>query len=219
VFRVKICGVTSVDQLRLVAASGADAVGLNFYPGSPRCVEDRSAQAMLASWPAGVCRVGLFVNASTADVREAVRRYQLDMVQLHGDEPPEFLAALPDIPLVRAFRCPAGLMTVSRYLQACRTPPAAVLVDAFSPGQFGGTGQVADWQRIRQDTPLLGRVPLVLAGGLTPANVGFAIATVHPAAVDTASGVEARPGRKDPQAVREFVAAARSAFARLPTEA
>jgi phosphoribosylanthranilate isomerase len=142
----------------------------------------------------------------------------LNLVQLHGDEPPEFLAELRGIPILRALRPGADLAAIGEYLQRCYALaclPRMVLIDACASGAFGGTGQTADWQAMRDYRVHLAGQPLVLAGGLTPSNVATAIATVRPWAVDVASGVEERPGKKSAELVRAFVAAARAAFAHV----
>lgn len=222
-FRVKICGITSVEDAGVVAEAGADAVGLNFYARSKRYVPIPRARAILDSLPAGVVKVGLFVNAEAREVCETFDRLGLDLIQLHGDEPPSFLARLGGRPVVRAFRlAPSeGLDAVGRYLAECREmecTPRMTLVDAYVEGAYGGTGQTADWQslatyrQVGSEEPV---PPLVLAGGLTPDNVAEAIATVRPAAVDTASGVESAPGHKDRALVERFVERARHAFENL----
>lgn len=215
-FRAKICGITSPDDAVTAARAGADAIGLNFYRPSPRFVEPDRAAEIVQAVPPGVVKVGLFVNASAQAIRHAFDRLGLDLAQLHGDEPPELLAEVGDRPVMRAFRVgPEGLRAVFEYLDECRRlkcMPRLVLVDAAVKGVYGGTGQVADWKALKQ-YPADGTMPpLVLAGGLTPDNVAEAVRTVRPAAVDTAGGVESTPGRKDPDLVRRFVAAALGAF-------
>lgn len=221
-FRIKICGITNVDDALTAARAGADAVGLNFYPKSRRGIDAETAGRIVASLPHGISKVGLFVNA---DVDDVIRRFDglgLDLIQLHGDEPPGYLAQLGGRPVMRAFRPgPDGLEPLRRYLADCRRlgcTPRMVLIDALVPGRYGGTGQVADWQLLTAYHEAAGThpsPPLVLAGGLTPGNVAEAVATVRPAAVDAASGVESSPGRKDPAAVEAFVRAARTAFESL----
>jgi len=221
-FRIKICGITNVEDARAAAGAGADAVGLNFYAPSPRYVDLELARKIVASLPRGIIKVGLFVNA---DVDEVIRRFDelgLDLIQLHGDEPPRYLGQLGGRPVMRAFRPGAeGLEPVGRYLTDCRQlgcAPRLVLIDALVSGEYGGTGRVADWQLLktyRAGPETDWRPPLVLAGGLTPGNVAEAIHAVRPAAVDTASGVELQRGRKDRAAVEAFVRAARAAFESL----
>lgn len=215
-FRIKICGITNVEDARVVARAGADAVGLNFYPRSPRYVTPQKARLILDELPEGLLKVGLFVNASVDDVSRTFDRLGLGLIQLHGNEPPEFLAQLSGRPVLRAFRVgPEGLYPMTDYLQRCSNlgcVPRMVLADADVPGVYGGTGRLADWEVFQQYPAEQWFPPLVLAGGLTPQNVVEAIGTVRPAAVDAASGVESSPGRKDPVVVAAFVRAARMAF-------
>ena len=215
-FRIKICGITNVDDARAVVEAGADALGLNFYPKSPRYVERDQARAIVDALPKDVVKVGLFVNADADDVRRTFDDLGLDLIQLHGDEPPSFLGQLGDRPVMRAFRLDRrGLEPVGEYLEDCRRlgcPPRLVLVDAHVKGLYGGSGKTADWHALK-DYPLdILFPPLVLAGGLVPGNVAEAIRTARPTAVDTASGVESSPGRKDRALVEAFVAEARAAF-------
>ncbi len=165
----------------------------------------------------GVALVGVFVNSPAAEVRTLAGRLKLDYVQIHGDEPPSYLAELAGLATIRALRVGNDVQGVLDYLTECRRLgclPAAVLVDALRPGQFGGTGAVADWPALAAARAHFRGLPLVLAGGLTPANVADGIAAVGPEAVDVASGVELAPGKKSPQQVRAFVAAAHAAFDR-----
>jgi len=216
-FQVKICGVTRPEDARIAAEAGADAIGLNFYPGSPRHVSIAAAAAIVAELPRHVRRVGVFVNTVEDEICRVFDQLQLDAVQLHGDEPPEFIQRLGGRPVLKAFRMDqSGLAPVFQYLQDCRQigcVPAMILVEGPSGSAFGGTGQAADWKRIAAEREMLGDVPLVLAGGLRADNVTSAIATVRPDAVDTASGVESEPGIKDARLIDTFVRAAREAFA------
>jgi phosphoribosylanthranilate isomerase len=215
-FHIKICGITRVDDALAAAQAGADAIGLNFYPASPRFVSPAQAEAIVAAELPGVVKVGLFVGSDAREVCETFDRLKLDLIQLHGDEPPEYLAHLGGRPVMRAFRLgPAGLSPVVTYLDDCRRLgclPRLVLLDAYTPGVYGGTGEIADWAVAAEYRAMDQVPPLVLAGGLTPQNVTRAIRSVRPAAVDTASGVESSPGRKDPAAVAAFVRVAREAF-------
>jgi len=215
-FRIKICGITTPDDARMVAAAGADAVGLNFYARSPRSIGLDTARQIIDALPSGVVRVGLFVNSGSEDVCRTFDRLGLNLIQLHGDEPPKYLAELSVRPVMRAFRLDeAGLEPVIAYLQQCRglsCLPRLVLLDAHQKGIYGGTGRVADWATVALYAGERRLPPLVLAGGLTPDNVAQAIRTARPAAVDTASGVETNPGCKDPGLVGAFVRAAREAL-------
>jgi phosphoribosylanthranilate isomerase len=210
--RVKVCGVRAPEEARRVAEMGADAVGLNFYPPSPRYVDPATAAAILRELPPFVEAVGLFVNVP---LREAVARLatlpRVRCVQWHGEghEPPD----ASGYQLIPAFgvRDEAGLTQITRYLDQCRAVgrlPAAVLLDAHVAGQYGGTGRTAPWELLASFRP---GVPLVLAGGLTPDNVAEAVRLVRPYAVDVASGVESAPGVKDLDKVRRFLDRAREA--------
>lgn len=220
-FQIKICGVTTPADAELAASAGADAIGLNFYPRSKRFVTHQQAKQIAAAIPKRVKKVGVFVNASLDEIAAAIAVASLDIVQLHGDEPPEFLEQVRKknfLPIMRALRWGADSRSiVDDYLGRCAAlacMPEFVLIDSQSAGQFGGTGVTADWQAIAQWLEeCLDSVPVVLAGGLTPQNVAAAIAAVRPSAVDTASGVESSPGRKDAALVKSFVEAARRALA------
>jgi phosphoribosylanthranilate isomerase len=209
-FQVKICGVTTPEDALMAADAGADAIGLNFFAKSPRYLSPDAARVIAEAVRGRVTRVGVFVNSSLAEVRTIASHVGLDIVQLHGDEPPELAADLTRIlPVLKAFRIgPEGWKPVTEYLDRLRSLGGLVrqvLFDAREPGHYGGTGKTADWDTLK-DYPQDGRhPPFVLAGGLTPENVAKAILWVHPCGVDTASGVEQSPGRKDPVLVARFV--------------
>jgi phosphoribosylanthranilate isomerase len=218
VFRVKICGITSTNDAHLAARAGADAIGLNFCPASSRWIDAALAEEIFAALPGHVVKVGVFVNEAPPVVCETHDRLGLDLIQLHGDEPPEFLAQLGSRKVMRAFRHGQdGLKPVGDYLARCQAlgrSPDLILLDAFRPGHYGGTGETWNWTTL-VDYPRPPELPpLVLAGGLRPDSVAEAIRIVGPAAVDVASGVESSPGRKDPQRLEAFVREARAAFAR-----
>ena len=208
-FRIKICGVTRPADAALAAEAGADALGLNFYAKSPRYVSLDQAAAIAAALPAGVKRVGVFVNADPAEIRRLASHVPLDLVQLHGDEKPEIVDSLVGLALVRAFRCHAGQVDhVQAWLDEARRRGAdlhAALIDAYHPTEYGGTGKTADWSLLDKLRAAGVDLPLVLAGGLTSDNVAEAIRIARPDAIDTASGVEAGPGVKDDEKVRAFV--------------
>ena len=216
-FRIKICGITRPEDAILAADAGADAIGLNFFAKSPRFLQRPAAEQIVAAVGNRLVKVGVFVNATCEEIVESSEALGLDLVQLHGDEPPELLQSLGGLPVIRAFRCgPAGLTPISAYLEACRVlgcPPRLVLIDSFQPGSYGGTGDKAPWNSVAQYRELRFPYPLVLAGGLTPVNVAEAIERVRPAAVDVASGVESSPGIKDAKLVRDFVTQATQQFA------
>lgn len=222
-FHIKICGITTPEDALDAAACGADALGLNFYSRSVRFLPPAQATeiavAVRSEFPT-VQLVGVGVNATLDEVRQITAGVSLDAWQLHGDESPEFLVklavSLPQLRLIRAFRCRnADLTQEAAYLQSCRTLgrlPDAVLVDAYAPSAYGGTGRVVDWHAVQRGSEQLFHLPLVLAGGLTPENVAVAIQASQADAVDVASGVEVSPGRKDPDKVRDFISEAKRAF-------
>jgi phosphoribosylanthranilate isomerase len=223
-FRIKICGVTNPDDALAALEAGADAIGLNFYEKSQRRVDIQAARAITdAIYEAAGVRfrglvypVGVFVNHSASDVKRIFDAARLVAAQLHGDEPPEFLAALDGIPAIRVRRLDErGGSALSEDLNACPEAVEAMLVDAATPGKYGGTGETVAWATLADHERWLGMTPLILAGGLTPDNVAEAIRIVHPHGVDVASGVESSPGKKDHAKIRDFVAAAREAFAQL----
>lgn len=220
-FRIKICGITNVEDGLAAVDAGADAIGLNFYERSPRHIDVSEAERIVATLESRVACVGVFVNATAERIRETCRQTAIRVVQLHGDEPPELLRSLqPELSVIRVRRLDArGMQAVRDDLLACReasgADPSAILLDAAVAGEFGGTGQVADWNVAASYPKWIDDVPLILAGGLTAGNVADAIRIVRPQAVDAASGVESQPGRKDQALMREFVAEARRGYAML----
>jgi phosphoribosylanthranilate isomerase len=217
-FRIKICGITNIDDAQAATRAGADAIGLNFFNKSRRFVEPSVARQIAASLPQNVAKVGVFVNHEASQITSIAHDVGLDYVQLHGDEPPELVLQLPaQIGIIRAHRCGAdGLSRLAHYLSDCAArgrAPDATLIDADTGSEYGGTGRIADWDRIVQERGSLGVIPLILAGGLTPTNIAAAITAVRPDAVDVASGVEREPGIKDPHLITQFIAAAQQAFA------
>jgi phosphoribosylanthranilate isomerase len=214
--RIKVCGVTSETDARAAALLGADAVGLNFYPQSPRYIDPATCAPILRQLPPFVEAVGLFVEQPLSYAFQVASQLgRMRTIQWHGGNR-ELCDAFP-FQLVFAFpvRDPRHLLDITRYLDLCRGTgrmPAAILVDAHVPGQHGGTGQTAPWNLLSEFRP---GVPLILAGGLTPANVAEAVRIVRPYGVDVASGVESSPGVKDPEKVRRFIGNAREAAARF----
>jgi phosphoribosylanthranilate isomerase len=220
-FRVKICGITRVEDALAVARAGADAIGLNFYAQSPRFITTEFAQAVAhalaeASHGEGVVRVGVFVNTPVDQIKQIAREAKLNAVQLHGDEPAEAIRDLVPLPVIRARRLDArGVGPIDADLEECRTLgrlPDALLVDAAAAGSYGGTGQTVDWGLLTDHARWTRGVPLILAGGLRCENVAEAIRAVRPRGIDTASGVESAPGVKDHEKVAAFVQRAREAL-------
>jgi phosphoribosylanthranilate isomerase len=215
--RVKICGLTTVDEAVACAELGADWIGLNFHPRSPRYIPPDVAAEIVAALPRSTAAVGVFVDRPAIEVAELADRLGLRIVQLHGREPPEDLPLVDRFQIVRAFRLggPAAWEGVMDYLvraEALGRRPDAVLIDAYLPGQPGGTG-AAIAEDLLDHRPTCPLPRLILAGGLTPRNVAERIARVRPWMVDVASGVESAPGRKDRTAVAAFIRAARAALA------
>jgi phosphoribosylanthranilate isomerase len=202
--RVKICGITSAADALAAARHGADAIGLIFYPPSPRRVSLERAREISSSLPPFVARVAVFVNPGADEVRDVMEACRPDLLQFHGEETPEFC---------RAFRTP--------YLRAVRVRPEVDLVkflspfgdavgwllDAYRQELYGGTGEAFDWDLIPRSLPR----PLVLSGGLDAENVGAAVQRVRPWAVDVSSGVEAGKGVKDERRIAAFIAGVRNA--------
>jgi phosphoribosylanthranilate isomerase len=214
--RIKICGVTRPADAREAGRLGADAVGLNFYEGSPRRIEPAAVEGVLAELPPFMEAVGVFVNRPLREAFAFLKEWgRLRVVQWHGDNCETSAdysrRVIPAFPV----RDVSSLTVVTSYLEACRALgqlPAAVLLDGHAPGQHGGTGRIAPWEVIAAFRP---GVPVILAGGLTPENVAEAVRIVRPYAVDVASGVESEPGVKDAEKMRRFIAAAHEAAAKI----
>lgn len=195
--RVKICGITNLEDAQCAVAAGADALGFVFYEKSPRYVRPKNVRPIVSALPPFVTTVGLFVNAADDTIRQTMQVAGLGVVQLHGDESPEdcYLNPYPVIKAVRV-KDADSLAGIGNY------HVSALLLDAWNDQQYGGTGESFDWQLAKK---LTDRFPLILAGGLTPDNVAQAIRVVNPYAVDVSSGVEESPGRKDHNKIREFI--------------
>lgn len=204
--QVKICGLTRVDEALAAAELGAAAIGLVFYPPSPRFVSDTTAQEIGTSLPDRVARVGVFVDESYDEIMRKAVLCRLSAVQLHGLESPELVEALGK----------QGLTTIKSVFQKKKPPvsdahrygASACLVEGGAGPLPGGNAETWEWASVRK---MLGELPCVLAGGLNPDNVAKAIAEFCPVAVDVSSGVEAAPGRKDMEKIRLFMEAVRGA--------
>lgn len=196
--RVKICGLTRSEDAQIAGHLGADALGLVFYPPSPRNVSLEQAKAIVAGLPAFVTVVGLFVDATPDQVRATREAVRLDLLQFHGDEPPEYCRSF-GAPYLRAVRMRESV-DISALARDYRDA-AGLLLDAWHPEEKGGTGLSFDWARAREACAL----PIVLAGGLTPDNVAQAIRIARPYAVDVSSGVEATKGVKDAEKMAAFL--------------
>jgi phosphoribosylanthranilate isomerase len=206
--RIKVCGVTRLDDARLAADLGVDAVGFVFWPHSPRCIAPRQAAAIAAALPPFVATVGVFVDQPLDQVRAIAAEVGLDAIQLHGDEPPVMWTSVPGRS-IKAVAVGEGfdVLTLANW-----PPHVWALLDAHDPARRGGTGRAVDWA-IAAEAARTRRV--ILAGGLDASNVGRAIARVRPFAVDVSSGVEREPGIKDHDRLRAFVEGVAAADAAL----
>jgi phosphoribosylanthranilate isomerase len=196
--RVKICGITRVEDALAAVQHGCDAIGLVFYAKSPRNVSPQQAAEIVARLPAFVTAVGLFVDAAPAEINAVLATVRLDLLQFHGDETPQQCRQY-GLPYMKAIRVKADtnlLQYAAEYSDA-----QALLLDAYAEGVAGGTGQVFDWSLIPANLPL----PIVLAGGLNAGNVSAAIQQVRPYAVDVSGGVEATKGIKDAAKIAAFM--------------
>ena len=213
---IKVCGLVDVDNAVAVAAAGVDAIGLNFYPKSRRVVDVPAAAAIVDAAAEAVgsrCQpVGLFVNASADQIAETCGRTGIRVVQLHGDESDADLAAVSKLGEVdRVIRALRVRQIADLEWGPSRPPVDRLLLDALSDSGYGGTGMRLDWTQLPQARSRAAVASVILAGGLTPSNVADAVRLAQPDGVDTASGVEDRPGWKAIDAVRSFVSAARDA--------
>lgn len=207
--RVKICGITNLEDAQIAIDSGADAIGFNFYRDSKRFVDERDAAVIIQRIQGAITTVGVFVNHSIAEILETQSIAKFDVIQLHGDETQRFVNELrseTNSKIIKAFRVSAefDVESVDRY------NVDAVLLDSFSIMEYGGTGNTLDWNIAAKAAARFSDV--YLAGGLTPDNVALAIRKVKPSSVDVASGVESSPGKKDPIKVATFMKSAKEAI-------
>lgn len=204
--RIKICGITNLTDARRAIDSGADFLGFNFYPASPRYVTPAKARRIINKMPASVAAVGVFVNEPEEKILSIARSVGLQYLQLHGDESPAQVARLQrHCRVIKALRVKKPFRTaqISRYRRA-----SALLLDGFDRRLRGGTGKAFDWKIARR---VSSRARIFVAGGLAPENVADAIRVARPYAVDVSSGVESHPGKKDPARLQAFARAVREA--------
>src|SRR6267378_4050905 len=198
--RVKICGITNASDALAAIEAGANLLGFNFYEKSPRYIAEIEAAKIRPQLPRKVEAVGIFVNASAADVTALCKLLKLNAAQLHGDETPETVAEVcRTVPVWKAFRVEPDfhLRTLDEYPEAF-----AFLFDAAHTGEYGGTGRTTDWDVARRAAA---GHRIILAGGLNAENVAAAVRIVRPYGIDVASGVESKPGKKDHGRLREFI--------------
>lgn len=198
--RVKICGITRLEDAQVAAAEGADAIGLVFHRPSPRYVDPGLARGIVEKTPAFVATVAVFVNPSRDEVEHVIRECGVTLLQFHGEESPEFCGGFP-VPYIKAARIRPGLDLI-KYLSPYSAARAWML-DSFHDELWGGTGGAFDWNLV----PARMAKPSILSGGLTARNVGDAIRRMRPYAVDVSSSVEAEKGIKDPAKVADFIGA------------
>ncbi len=200
--RVKICGITNLEDALLAARLGADAVGFIFYEASPRGIDITAAANITKSLPPYLTRVGVFVNAKSSVIEKAFRECKLDVAQLHGDETPEIVSGLGRN-VIKSLRLKKedDIEIIPEY-EDC-----AILLDTFDKEKFGGTGRSFNWDWAKEARRF--KRPIILSGGLDSSNVGAAIDAAMPDAVDVSSGVESRPGKKDPRKLARFINAVR----------
>jgi phosphoribosylanthranilate isomerase len=233
--RIKFCGLTHPDDVIDAVEAGADAVGFNFYPKSPRFIDARAAGPLIRRVPPFVDAVGVFVETPVRQMCAVAYQLGLRSIQWVGDESPPNEDTFP-FPMIASYRVRSASdlthISLNVHLHwSSGNPLGAVLIDAHVPGQYGGTGQAAPWELLKDWYPGMlrhhdgsapeslqaehprwnVRVPLILAGGLTPENVAAAVRAVRPYGVDVASGVESSPGRKDADKMRRFVDGVRAA--------
>jgi phosphoribosylanthranilate isomerase len=201
--KVKICGITNLADARAAVEAGADALGFMFFEISARRVDAAAAKKIIKALPPFVSKAGVFVNPSEDFVRDVIAQTGIDTLQFHGEETPAFCQQF-SLPVIKAFR----MQDRQSLKQLAGYETAAWLLDTFVEGKAGGTGQQFNWD-LAVEARALGR-PIILAGGLTPANAKQAVAKVRPFGVDVSSGVEASPGKKDPAKIRAFIQSARS---------
>jgi phosphoribosylanthranilate isomerase len=202
--RIKTCGITRIQDVQEAARQGADAIGLIFYPPSPRYLSLDQARAIVSCSPAFMSTVAVFVNPDRAEVEEVIRRCGVSLLQFHGDEPADFCASF-DRPYIKAARIRPG-MDLLKYLSPYESAQAWML-DAYHDDLWGGTGGAFDWNLV----PANPARPIILSGGLTADNVAEAIRRVRPYALDVSTGVEAAKGIKDAAKMAAFFAGVRSA--------
>ena len=204
--RTKICGITAIDDAQAAVAAGADAIGLVFYAKSSRCVTAAQAAEIERAVGPFVTTVGLFVDAAREEIEAVLQAVPLQLLQFHGHETPAFCASFKR-PFIKAIRMADGVDVLAADREYAAAGALGLLLDSYSPAAPGGTGETFGWERIPANLQL----PLILAGGLSPENVGAAVAQVKPYAVDVSSGVESAPGRKDSARIAAFVRAAHAA--------
>ena len=205
--KVKVCGITRLEDALFVCQSGADAVGFIIYPKSKRFIKAKEVRKITSQLPPFITKVGVFVNEDPRDVLEILSYAHLDFAQLHGDETPQECEYIGANRVIKVFRLrnEEEIEKIKPYIGKVR----AILLDTYDSKVYGGTGKPFNWEiaiKVKETFP---EVPLILSGGLNPENVGRAVKTVKPYAVDVSSGVETEPGIKDRDRVKAFIKTAK----------
>jgi phosphoribosylanthranilate isomerase len=212
VTRVKICGITEFEDARDAALLGADAIGLNFYPSSPRYIDPARAAKIIEKLPPFVTIVGIFVNhPDPQNLEDFALSLGLHAVQLHGNETPDYCSMIQRVKVIKAFRVDSSFRVDTLRNHGSGT----FLLDACSPDQFGGTGKSFDWDLVFGANAF---GSIIIAGGLNPDNVSRVVSTLHPFGVDVASGVESKPGKKNYDKMRRFIEGVQRADVALMSE-
>jgi phosphoribosylanthranilate isomerase len=206
---IKICGITNYSDAKLAISCGATALGFIFYPQSPRYIKPQKANLIIQKLPRKIHKIGVFVDAPAEDVNVTAAGIGLTHVQLHGNENPAYCGEM-QASVIKAFRIKDN--TDIEKMRGFTAP--LFLLDAFSKNAYGGTGKTFDWS-LALEAAKLG-TPIILSGGLDPENVSEAIKKVHPFGVDVSSGVEIKPGRKNPEKVKLFIERAIESFNKIP---
>jgi phosphoribosylanthranilate isomerase len=204
--KVKICGITNLEDAKASIDAGCDALGYVFYKKSPRYITPLKAKDIIGQLPRNIIKIGVFVNSSQKSIKHIAKLCSLDMLQFHGNESVEFCRKFKDYRIIKAFliKDSINLKNILKYNSF------AYLFDTFVKSKAGGTGKSFDWKLIRRIAGL--KRPVFLSGGLTARNVKSAIKSVHPAWVDVSSSVELRPGKKDHNKVEKFIKIAKSSL-------
>jgi len=209
--RVKICGITNLEDAIASVIAGCDALGFVFYKKSPRYITPEKAEKIIRLIPKDISKVGVFVNALERDIREIARKCKLDLLQFHGDESPEFCCKFKPYKVIKAFRVKDKIDSEN----ILRHKTFAYLFDAFAKTKFGGTGKAFNWRLLKNIRRL--KQKIFLSGGLNTQNVKEALKIVHPQWVDVSSSVEIRPGKKDHKKVKQFIETIKTSQRRFPS--
>lgn len=198
----KVCGLTRLSDALVCAEAGINAIGINFWPKSKRFHPFSQAKTWLEQVPDSLTRVAVFVNAPAGEVREIIASGLIEVAQFHGDESEDYVRSFLEAgtPVIRAL----SARTEADLEKIARSPVQTILLDAYQPGVYGGTGMTCDWALAARAVCEFPEKDIILSGGLTPLNAAQAVREVHPAAIDLASGVESAPGVKDPEAIRRL---------------